>query len=98
MPKGNLDGPRQAFAIGADDQILSADSYANLIIAYKNGSPVRLGDIGKVIDSLENSKLAGWDNDKPAVILDVRRPPGPHIIPTPHQIRPPPPPLQAPLP
>src|SRR6185437_7948341 len=45
MPKGNLDGPRQSFAIGADDQILSADAYANIIIAYKNGSPVRLGDV-----------------------------------------------------
>jgi multidrug efflux pump len=87
LPKGNLDGPRQAFAIGADDQILSADSYANLIVAYKNGSPVRLGDIGSVIDSVENSKLAGWYNDKPAVILDVRRQPGANIITTVDKIR-----------
>jgi multidrug efflux pump len=87
MPKGNLDGPRQAFAIGADDQILSAESYAALIVAYKNGSPVRLGDVAQVIDSVENSRLAGWYNDKSAVILDVRRQPGANIITTVDRIR-----------
>ena len=87
MPKGNLDGPRQSFAIGADDQVLSADAYANIIIAYKNGSPVRLGDVAGVIDSVENSRLAGWYNDKSAVILDVRRQPGANIIATVDRIR-----------
>ncbi len=87
MPKGNLDGPRQSFAIGADDQILSAEAYAALIIAYKNGSPVRLGDVATVIDSVENSRLAGWYNDKSAVILDVRRQPGANIITTVDHIR-----------
>jgi len=87
MPKGNLDGPRQSFAIGADDQILSAEAYANIIIAYKNGSPVRLGDVASVIDSVENSRLAGWYNGKSAVILDVRRQPGANIITTVDKIR-----------
>ncbi len=87
MPKGNLDGPRQSFAIGADDQILSAEAYANVIIAYKNGSPVRLGDVASVIDSVENSRLAGWYNGKSAVILDVRRQPGANIITTVDKIR-----------
>ena len=59
-PKGNFDGPRQSYAIGANDQIFSAAEYANVIIAYKNGTPVRLRDIGQVIDNVENVRLAGW--------------------------------------
>src|SRR2546422_814797 len=59
-PKGNFDGPRQSYAIGANDQIFSAAEYANVIIAYKNGLPVRLRDVGEVIDNVENVRLAGW--------------------------------------
>src|SRR4029079_3904526 len=57
-PKGNFDGPRQAYAIGANDQIFSAEQYGNVIIAYKSGTPVRLKDIGEVIDNVENVRLA----------------------------------------
>src|SRR5712671_1758272 len=59
-PKGNFDGPRQSYAIGANDQILSAEEYRPVIVAYTNGRPIRLGDVGDVIDNVENVRLAGW--------------------------------------
>jgi hydrophobe/amphiphile efflux-1 (HAE1) family protein len=86
-PKGNFDGPRQSYAIGANDQIFSAPEYANVIIAYKNGTPVRLRDIGEVIDNVENVRLAGWVGGKPAVILDVQRQPGANIIQTADRVK-----------
>src|ERR1043166_819115 len=86
-PKGNFDGPRQSYAIGANDQIFSAPEYANVIIAYKNGTPVRLRDIGEVIDNVENVRLAGWVGGKPAVILDVPRQPGANIIQTADRVK-----------
>jgi hydrophobe/amphiphile efflux-1 (HAE1) family protein len=87
LPKGNIDGPRQAFSIAADDQLFSADAYSGLIIAYKNGSPVRVRDVARVVDGVENARLAGWYDDKPAVILDVQRQPGANIIETVDRIR-----------
>src|SRR5690242_18581172 len=86
-PKGNFDGPRQAYAIGANDQIFSAAEYANVIIAYKNGTPVRLRDIGDVIDNVENVRLAGWVDHTPAVILDIQRQPGANIIQTADRVK-----------
>src|SRR6266576_2554403 len=86
-PKGNFDGPRQSYAIGANDQIFSASEYANVIIAYKNGLPVRLRDVGEVIDNVENVRLAGWVGHKPAVILDVQRQPGANIIQTADRVK-----------
>ena len=86
-PKGSFDGPRQSFAIGANDQILSARGFADLIIAYKNGSPIRLGDLGEVIDNVENVRLAGWVGQKPAVILDIQRQPGANIIQTADRVK-----------
>ncbi|MHB8519743.1 MAG: multidrug efflux RND transporter permease subunit [Limisphaerales bacterium] len=81
-PKGSFDGPRQSYSIGANDQIFSAAEYSKVIVAYKNGSPVRLGDIGQVVDNVENVRLAGWVGRKPAVILDIQRQPGANIIQT----------------
>ena len=78
--KGNLDGPRQAFTIWANDQLLTSDSYKPIVIAYKNGAPVRIMDVANVIDSAENVKLAAWKNDKPAVIVNIQRQPGANII------------------
>jgi multidrug efflux pump len=78
--KGNLDGPRQAFTIWANDQLLTSDSYKPIVIAYKNGAPVRIADVADVIDSAENVKLAAWENDKPAVIVNIQRQPGANII------------------
>ena len=91
-PKGNFDGARLAYAIGANDQLLSATDYANVIIAYKNGTPVRLRDIGDVIDNVENVRLAAWVGDesvgnKPAVILDIQRQPGANIIQTADRVK-----------
>ena len=86
-PKGNFDGPRLAYAIGANDQLLSASDYANVIIAYKNGVPVRLRDIGDVIDNVENVRLAAWVDHNPAVILDIQRQPGANIIQTADRVK-----------
>jgi multidrug efflux pump len=87
QPKGSFDGPRQSYAIGANDQIFSAAEYSKVIVAYKNGSPVRLGDIGKVIDDVENVRLAGWVGNQPAVILDIQRQPGANIIQTADRVK-----------
>ncbi|NBV22109.1 MAG: multidrug efflux RND transporter permease subunit [Proteobacteria bacterium] len=86
-PKGSFDGKRQAYAISANDQIFSAAEYRNVIIAYKNGSPVRLGDLGEVVDNVENVRLAGWVDGKPAVILDIQRQPGANIIETADRVK-----------
>src|SRR6266567_4125931 len=86
-PKGNFDGPRQSYAIGANDQIFSAAEYASIIIAYKNGMPVRLKDIGEVIDNVENVRLAAWVGRHPAVIVDIQRQPGANIIQTADRVK-----------
>ncbi len=78
--KGNFDGPQQAWAIGASDQLLSGSSYSPIIIAYKNGAPVRVSDVATVVDSAENVKQAAWVNATPAVILNIQRQPGTNII------------------
>ena len=78
--KGNLDSSQQAFTIWANDQLMTADSYKPIVIAYKNGAPVRIMDVANVIDSAENVKLAAWENDKPAVIVNIQRQPGANII------------------
>jgi multidrug efflux pump len=78
--KGNFDGTRQAYTIGANDQLMSSDDYRPLIIAYRNGAPVRLSDVATVIDDAENVKQAAWMNTAPAVILNIQRQPGANII------------------
>jgi multidrug efflux pump len=78
--KGNLDGPRQAYTIGANDQIFSADAYKSVIIAYRNGAPVRVSDVAEVVDGAENVKQAAWENESPAVVLNIQRQPGANII------------------
>ena len=78
--KGNLDGPRQAFTISANDQLLTSDAYKPIVIAYKNGAPVRIMDVAKVVDGAENVKQAAWENDRPAVIVNIQRQPGANII------------------
>ncbi len=80
MAKGTFDGLHQAYTIGANDQLLSSDGYKPLIIAYRNGAPVRLSDIADVVDGVENTKQAAWANDNPAVILNIQRQPGANII------------------
>jgi multidrug efflux pump len=79
-PKGNFDGAMRAYTINANDQIRNASDYKSLIIAYKNGSPVRLSDVGDVIDGAENNKLGAWMNTVPALILNIQRQPGANVI------------------
>ena len=79
-PKGNFDGPAQASTINANDQLGSADQYRNLIVAYRNGGPVRLSDVATVVNGPENTKLGAWANTTPAIILSVQRQPGANII------------------
>src|SRR5690242_3338758 len=78
--KGVLEGPRQSFTIGSNDQLLSSDQYRSIIVAYRNGAPVRLSDIANVIDSAENVQQAAWMNLSPAVIVNIQRQPGANII------------------
>lgn len=78
--KGNFDGPHQAYQIGANDQLLSSSDYAPLIIAYRNGAPVKLTDVANVIDDAENIRQAAWMNRVPAVIVNIQRQPGANII------------------
>ncbi len=80
--KGGFDGPRQAYALGANDQLITPDSYRNLVIAWRNGAPVRLRDVGSVAGGVENDRVAGWYNGQPAVIMDVQRQPGANIVAT----------------
>src|ERR1700686_5203664 len=78
--KGNFDGPHQSYQIGANDQLLSSADYAPLIIAYKNGAPVKLTDVATIVDDTENVRQAAWMNEIPAVILNIQRQPGANII------------------
>ncbi|HEX5281965.1 MAG TPA: MdtB/MuxB family multidrug efflux RND transporter permease subunit [Micropepsaceae bacterium] len=79
-PKGQFDGTARSYTIDANDQIQNSQDYANLVVAYKNGNPVFLRDIGKVVAGAENDKLASWMNDTPAILLNVQRQPGANVI------------------
>src|SRR6476659_4479421 len=79
-PKGNFDGALRAYTISANDQIHNASDYRSLIVAYKNGSPVRLSDVGDVVDGAQNDKLGAWMNETPAIILNIQRQPGANVI------------------
>ncbi len=79
-PKGNFDGAMRAYTINANDQIRNASDYKSLIVAYKNGSPVRLSDVGDVVDGAQNDKLGAWMNETPAIILNIQRQPGANVI------------------
>jgi multidrug efflux pump len=78
--KGTFDGPHQSYTIGANDQLISSESYKPLIIAYRNGGPVRLTDVATVLDGVENVQQAAWANTNPAVIMNIQRQPGANII------------------
>ncbi|GHE72714.1 transport system membrane protein [Camelimonas fluminis] len=79
-PKGGFDGPMRASTINANDQIRAASGYRGLVVAYRNGSPVRLSDVGAVVDGAENDRLGAWMNATPAVILNIQRQPGANVI------------------
>jgi hydrophobe/amphiphile efflux-1 (HAE1) family protein len=98
QPKGTLNSPRQTFTLNTNDQLLKPEAYDALIITYRNGSPVRIRDIGKAINGPENNLLAGWYNKQPAIILSVQRVPGANVIETVDRIKALLPQLQASIP
>jgi multidrug efflux pump len=77
---GNFDGPHQDYQIKANDQLVSSDEYRNVVVAYRNGAPVMLRDVAKVVDGIENNRQAAWMNQTPAVILNIQRQPGANTI------------------
>jgi multidrug efflux pump len=85
--KGSLDGAHQSYTIAANDQISSADVYKSVIVAYRSGAPVLLGDIADVVNGLENSKVGASYQGKPAIVIDVQRQPGANVIETVQRVR-----------
>src|SRR5438270_4119354 len=78
--KGSFDGPHQGVQINANDQLLSARDYNQVVVAYRNGAPVMLKDVAKIVDGIENTKQAAWMDQTPAVIVNIQRQPGANII------------------
>jgi len=78
--KGSLDGPYQAYTIGANDQLHQSVQYRTLVVAYRNNAPVQLSDVADVIDGAENVRQAAWMNDRPAIVVNIQRQPGANII------------------
>jgi HAE1 family hydrophobic/amphiphilic exporter-1 len=98
QPKGTLNSPRVTYTLNTNDQLLKPDAYDALIVAYRNGAPVRIRDIGKAIEGPENDLLAGWYNKQRAIILAVQRVPGANVIQTVDRVKALLPQLQASLP
>jgi multidrug efflux pump len=98
QPKGTLNSPRRTYTINTNDQLLNPDAYNQLIVAYRNGSPVRIKDIGAAIDAPENDLLAGWFNQQRAIVLAVQRQPGANVIATVDRVKAMLPQLQAAIP
>jgi len=96
--KGSFDGPQRAYTINANDQLLTAEDYKRLIVSWKNGAPVRMVDVARVVDGAENDRLRAWAGERPAIILNVQRQPGANVISTVDSIQRQLPELQAGLP
>lgn len=86
-PKGSFNGPARASSIDANDQMASPLEYAQLILAYKNGSPLRLGDVADVVEAPENAQQAAWADGQPAVLLNIQRQPGANVIDTVERVK-----------
>ena len=80
LAKGNFDGMRNSYTIGANDQLLTSKDYKPLVVAYRNGSPVRLNELGRVIDSVQNDKTASWFNGTRAIVLAIQKQPGTNTV------------------
>ncbi|NVZ72853.1 MdtB/MuxB family multidrug efflux RND transporter permease subunit [Pseudomonas costantinii] len=80
QPKGNFDGPTRVSMLDANDQLVSPQQYADLILAYNNGAPLRLKDVAQIVDGAENERLAAWANENQAVLLNIQRQPGANVI------------------
>ncbi len=87
LPKGTLNSPRQTFTLNTNDQLLKPDQYDNLVIAYRNGAPVRVRDVGHAVSAAENDLVAGWYNQGRAIILGIQRQPGANVIETVDRIK-----------
>src|SRR6516165_3759532 len=98
LPKGTLNSPRQSYMINTNDQLFKPEAYGDLIIAYRNGSPVRVKDVGKAISGPENNLIAAWYNKQRAIILTIQRLPGANVIATVDRIKAMMPVLQASIP
>ena len=98
LPKGTLNSPRQTYTLNTNDQLLKPDAYNDLIVAYRNGAPVRLRDIGQAVEGPENDLVAGWYNNERAIILAIQRQPGANVIETVDRIKSLLPQLQASIP
>ncbi len=80
LPMGTLDGPYRSLTLKSNGQLMKAADYRPLVVTYRNGAPVQLQDVGKVIDSVENNKVAAWYNNKPSVVLAIQRQPGANVV------------------
>jgi len=80
QPKGNFDGPTRVSMLDANDQLKTPEEYAQLILAYNNGAPLRLKDVAEIVDGAENERLAAWANENQAVLLNIQRQPGANVI------------------
>jgi hydrophobe/amphiphile efflux-1 (HAE1) family protein len=98
LPKGTLNSPRQTYTLNTNDQLFTPDKYADLIIAYRNGSPVRIRDIGRAVSAGENELISAWFNRKRAIILAIQRQPGANVIETVQRVKAMMPVLQASIP
>jgi hydrophobe/amphiphile efflux-1 (HAE1) family protein len=87
LPKGTLNSPRQTYTLNTNDQLFKPDQYANLVIAYRNGAPLRIRDIGRAISAGENELIAAWYNRQRAIILAVQRQPGANVIETVERVK-----------
>jgi multidrug efflux pump len=85
--KGSLDGAHQSYTIAANDQITAAETYRSVVVAFRNGAPVKISDVADVVDGLENSKVGAWYRGTPAVVLDVQRQPGANVIETVERVK-----------
>src|SRR5215204_1374836 len=80
QPKGSFDGPQRSFTLDANDQLRSPEAYKDLIVAYREGAPIRLRDVADIVDGAENRRLSAWANELPAVLINVQRQPGANVI------------------
>src|SRR5882757_5286177 len=87
QPKGTLDGPRRSVTVDSTDQITQARDYEAVILAYRNGAPIRVRDVGQAIDGVEDVKQAAWVRDRPAIIVDIHKQPGFNVVETVDQIK-----------
>src|SRR5580692_10183640 len=97
-PKGSIDGPNTAYTVMADDQLTTADPYNNIVVAYRNGAPIRIRDIGRAVRGPQNDELAAWQNGRRGVLLLIFKVPGANVIGTVERIQRALPPLEASIP